>query len=155
MKNFIATASFLFVLLLCTSICTGQSRSIDLMDYLGDSSLTILPAGNFTVPLITTADNKIEPLCDTVPVIMLVFDTLHYSNYTPQLNDLNYFDKAGALTWVTGYEVQEIENGINGYMWYKTDLNSGLYPISRVKYLDSDQKRLSKYIVVAQVIHLQ
>jgi hypothetical protein len=37
---------------------------------------------------------------DTLEAIALVTDTLHYTNYTPQLGELNYFDKAGNLTWV-------------------------------------------------------
>src|SRR5690348_7801923 len=51
---------------------------------------------------------------DTVKVVMLVSDTLHYSNFTPQLNKENYFDKSGSVAYVTGYSVREKHNTSDG-----------------------------------------
>jgi hypothetical protein len=86
---------------------------------------------------------------DTVPVMLLVADTMHYTNYTPQLNKGNYFDKSGDVSWVKAYSVREKHNEAEGlldpYMCgncvYK-DYWQHLY------YLDANKKPLSKSIIV-------
>ena len=51
---------------------------------------------------------------DTAHALMLIADTLHYTNYSPQLNKGNYFDKSGTVSWVTGYSVRELHNTAEG-----------------------------------------
>lgn len=92
---------------------------------------------------------------DTISVIMLVSDTLHYSNHTPTLNDGNYFDKAGLVSWVTAFAVRKItiekkgSHQRDGMMWFN---NTDKYYYSNEKYLDGFMLPLSKYIVVWMVM---
>lgn len=90
---------------------------------------------------------------DTVPIFMLVMDTLHYSNHTPQLNEGNYFDKAGTATWVRGKAVRKItvtkageHMASDGFsVWYQQEDEISY---NTIEYLDWNKKPLSKYIVV-------
>ena len=79
---------------------------------------------------------------DTISVVMVIADTMHYTNYTPKINKKNYFDKAGELFWVSGYSVREKHNTNEGQMskdyWVHTF------------YLDGNKNPLSKNIVVWQ-----
>ena len=104
--------------------------------------------------LFTVACNAQYRKKDTVKVVMLVSDTLHYSNFIPSLNKENYFDKAGAVAYITGYSVVELHNTSDGNIdpgscmgcnWhdYWKDLSI---------YLDDNKKLLSKSIVVWQVL---
>ena len=104
--------------------------------------------------LFTVACNAQYRKKDTVKVVMLVADTLHYTNYTPNISKENYFDKSGSTVWVTGYAVYELHNTSDGVIdpgscmgcnWhdYWKDLSI---------YLDGNKKLLSKHIVVWQVV---
>jgi hypothetical protein len=88
---------------------------------------------------------------DTIPVFLLVCDTLHYSNYTPQLNPNNYFDKAGTPTWVSAFAIRKITiekagNHFEGDIFWFNEKD--VYHYSTIGYLDSHYKPLSKYIIV-------
>jgi len=96
----------------------------------GDSSMILSPSiasGNLLFI------SNPPPTYDTSKVIMLVCDTLHYSNYVEALNKRNYFDKSGVVTWVTGYQISKHE-------YWKFPLNIG--------YLDSNRKPLPKTTVI-------
>lgn len=92
---------------------------------------------------------------DTISVVLLVSDTLHYSNYTPTLNSDNYFDKAGAISWVTAFSVRKITIEKRGshqrgdMMWFN---QSDKYYYDTERYLDGNMKPLSKYIKVWMVL---
>lgn len=91
---------------------------------------------------------------DTISVVMLLTDTIHYTNYTPNLAE-NYFNKSGVITWVTGFAVRKITIEKSGshqsgdMMWFN---ETDKYYYSTEKYLDSNMKLLSKYTIVWQVL---
>ena len=137
---------YLFIIFLFASkFCSGQA---DTSFYIGDSSMSL--------GIHIGYEGGYDYSQDTVPVFMLVMDTLHYSNYTPQLNDGNYFDKAGAATWVKGHVVRQItitkagqHRSSDGFgMWYQQQDETSYQTI---QYLDGNNKPLSKYIVVWMV----
>jgi hypothetical protein len=67
------------------------------------------------------------------------------------LNSENYFDKAGAISWVTAFAVRKItiekagSHQSGDMMWFN---NSDKYYYNTEKYLDANMKPLSKYITV-------
>jgi hypothetical protein len=112
----------------------------------------------------TGEQRQYKPLTyDTIPCIMLVCDTMHYSNYAPQLNK-QYFDKTGIIMWVTGYIKREIKTeleavyhdpnytlpngGRTAMATYWTTEPQSTYTF--LEYLDSNKKPLSKSIIVWQ-----
>ena len=90
---------------------------------------------------------------DTISVVMVIADTIHYTNYTPKINKKNYFDKAGELFWVSGYSVREKHNTDEGQI---DPYISGDYVSQdswvHILYLDGNKKPLSKNIVVWQSV---
>jgi hypothetical protein len=88
---------------------------------------------------------------DTIPLLMLLCDTLHHSNYTPSLNSANYFDKSGQVSWATGFSIRKItieKAGLHqsGDMMWFNQSDKNYYETE--KYLDSNYKPLSKYTMV-------
>jgi len=95
-------------------------------------------------------------ISDTVPVMLLVCDTLKYTNYTPGLT--NNFDKSGTIIWVIANAVRTITIEKKGshqqgdMMWYN---DSDKYYYDTEKYLDAFMRPLSKHVVIWQTILLK
>jgi hypothetical protein len=137
-------AIILAMLLLCAVLSTQAQTTTSSKDSMFLSTGTISLATAYY-------GTQNEYKYDTISVVLLVSDTLHYSNYTPTLNDANYFDKAGAISWVTAFAVREITIEKKGshqsgdMMWFN-ELDKYYYATER--YLDGNMKPLSKYIKV-------
>lgn len=133
---------FFTAMLLCVFFVQGQATtsSID----------SILSTGKFSIETILNGTPN-EYKFDTIAVVLLVSDTLHYSNYTPTLNSGNYFDKAGAIIWANAFAVRKItiekkgSHQSGGMMWFN---QSDKYYYNTERYLDGKMKPLSKYIKV-------
>ena len=107
---------------------------------------------------------------DTVSVVLLVSDTFHYSNYSPNLNKSNYFDKSGSITWVIAYSVRKIQYkniDVSVDPNTSTYLGGGIYQTTllgwtpqyeerpfytHLEYLDGNKTPLSKSLVVWQSV---
>jgi len=144
----------IIILLLASKFCSGQSGGIAINDSSGlfiGSDTSISYSQDAMGRVFFRQDVGYEYSQDTVPVFMLVIDTLHYSNYTPQLNDKNYFDKAGATTWVKGNAVRRVTiekagSHRSGDMLWFTQKDETTF--QTLQYLDSDYKPLAKGIMV-------
>jgi hypothetical protein len=86
---------------------------------------------------------------DTIRCLMIVCDTMHYTNYTPSLNRDNYFDKSGVVVWVGGYEVIEKPKPFP-LSTYAGNSNIYLTTSGHIAWLDADKKELQKNIIVWQ-----
>lgn len=129
------------ILLLCAVLSEAQTTS---------SNKDSMFLSGITIATVSYGQPN-EYKYDTIPMMALVCDTLHYSNYTPQLNSENYFDKAGNITWVKIFAVRKItiekagSHQSGDYMWFN---QSDKYYYSTERYLDGNYKPLSKHTMV-------
>lgn len=134
----------LLVLLVVSITVSGQKKDSTPTLLLSDSLVKSGTSSGFAPILMYS---QAPSSFDTVRVLMLVCDTLHYNNYTPTLNKGNYFDKSGGITWVIGFQVRETFCCVNG--------NTSQYSVYQAvpyyqyhDYLDSNRKPLQKTIIV-------
>lgn len=136
-------APILAILMLCAVLSTEAQATTSSKDSM------LLSVGNFSIGTVSYGTPN-EYRYDTISVVLMVSDTLH-SNYTPTLNDANYFDKSGAISWVTAFAVRKITIEKKGshqsgdMMWFN---QSDKYYYDTERYLDGNMKPLSKYIKV-------
>lgn len=136
----ITSAAFLAILLLCAVFVKAQTT-------ISSKDSMFLSTGAIFFSIGQPNENR----HDTIAVILLVSDTLHYSNYTPALNSDNYFDKAGAISWVTAFAIRKITIEKKGshqsgdMMWFN---DRDKYYYDTEKYLDGNMKPLSKHIKI-------
>lgn len=132
-------------LLLCSIFCQAQRKSLH-----KDSSL--LYGSAFSL---YAYEQPNEYKYDTISVVLIVSDTIHYSNYTPTLSRNNYFDKAGPISWVNAFSVRKITIEKMGshqkgdMIWFN---ESDKYYYDTENYLDANMKPFSKYIKVWMAI---
>lgn len=137
-------AIILAMLLLCAVLSTEAQTTITNKDSMFLSGLTI---GTISY------GQSNEYKYDTVAVVLLVSDTLQYTNYTPHLT--NDYDKSGTINWVTAYAVRKITIEKKGshqsgdMMWFN---DSDKYYYSTERYLDGFMHQLSKHVIVWQVV---
>lgn len=131
----------LAILLLCSVFVQGQTTTASNRDSM------FLPMGTFS--FVTGVPDEYK--YDTISAILLVSDTLHYSNYTPAFSNANYFDRAGLVNWVTAFAVRKItieKKGYhyrNGSMWHNA---TDEYYYNTEKYLDGLMRPLSSSVKV-------
>lgn len=139
-------AIILAMLLLCAVFSSEAQTTTSSKDSI------FLSTGNFSIGTISYGMPN-EYKYDTIAVVLLVSDTLKYTNYTPHLT--NDYDKSGTINWVTAYAVRKITIEKKGshqsgdMMWFN---DSDKYYYNTEKYLDGFMHQLSKHVIVWQVV---
>lgn len=139
-------AVVLAMLLLCAVFSSEAQTTTSSKDSM------FLSAESFSIGSISYGTPN-EYKYDTIAVVLLVSDTLQYTNYTPHLT--NYYDKSGTINWVTAYAVRKITIEKKGshqsgdMMWFN---DSDKYYYNTEKYLDGFMQQLSKHVIVWQVV---
>lgn len=125
----------LFIVLLACSLNT-KAQLIDSAHGLGVAGYL---TGGFNLPRLHSPTRK-----DTIPVIMLTCDTLHYTNYTPSISIKNYFDKAGTILWLKGYAARTQSMICCGGAYGE----SYVWMTGNTEYLDANKQPLNKNVIV-------
>lgn len=107
---------------------------------------------NESVLFVAAGSDTVETVLDTIPVLMLVCDTVDYIHFPRQSINENSFDKRGLVNWVTGFEARKLLHRPS----YETlsiwgDVATGSGYITQTfpsVYLDSNKQPLKKSIVI-------